>query len=177
MPISDLLMRFLPAIALSAASASASGRASASGMAAGRRIAAGTVCAISSSRLDAPMAASMMAMSSAEGPIWREMNLVALLEYGQGQGQWHGVVRGRGWSGISWGRRNFLFARSRLLCTDAGIGGCVKQGIQVGTVARLHLEQPGVVSVLIDPFGCIGQRFVDLGDPCRQPAHRHRRRP
>src|SRR5574343_1286498 len=168
MPMQVFLMTFWPAMVFRSASASCSRRGAGSGRSAGRRIAAGTVWSISWSRLSAPMAASMAAISLAQGPMWRPMNSSCCSRAERGRKLMADTVsqevHGQ-FPAECYGRPEILAKiESSGGVGDGLVGGGVEQGVDIGGVVRLHLEQPGGVGVLVDRFRRVGGGRVHFGD-------------
>src|SRR5574343_1487738 len=160
MPRQDFWMTFLPAMAFRSASASCSRLGAASGRSAGRRMAAGTVWSINWSRLAAPMSASIWIISVAQGPMWRPMNSSCCSRAERGRELMADTVsqevHGQ-FPAECYGRPEMLAKiESSGGVGDGLVGGGVEQGVDIGGVVRLHLEQPGGVGVLVDRFRRVG---------------------
>src|SRR5881394_1403354 len=111
------------------ASVSESGAPRSSGRAC--RIADGSVSPIRASRLLAPTASSIAAMSRGEGPIWRRANVVAAASARELR-----TFTGRAFTGM------VVIATS----SSGGVslvGGLIHQAVEFAFVGDLHLEEPG----------------------------------
>src|SRR6202789_702975 len=151
---------FLPAIALSSASAFASVVPSGIAIASPRTMFFGTSAEISASRDAAPMADSMRASSDESGPMWRAMNSAAFSSSASGVGavsdmtgfqavgQQEGARRasdGRGRmsaGGAPRWRRARVRKKGSERLQKSVVAGAVHQLVELGHVGDLHLEEP-----------------------------------
>src|ERR1035438_5055995 len=115
----DFMGRLRPAMCLSVCRASYSGAGPGRFKGEGRRMAVGTVSATNCSRLAQPTAASIQAISAGQGPMWRASNS----------------------SRCSRAARAGLAVMDSVFFGNLGVGGGVQQGVEVGGIDGLELEQ------------------------------------